>query len=50
MKKKNNDTMHNIVVLKFKLIKLEISPERIDRIKKFSFIILIYVLVKVSQT
>ena len=45
-KKKKNDTMHNIVVLKFKLIKLE----RIDRIKKFSFIILIYVLVKVSQT
>ena len=28
-----NDTVHNILVLKLKLIKLEISPERIDRIK-----------------
>ena len=28
-----SDTVHNIVVLKLKLIKLEISPERIDRIK-----------------
>ena len=28
-----NDTVHNIVVLRLKLIKLETSPERIDRIK-----------------
>ena len=28
-----NDTLHIIVVLESKLIKLEISPERIDRIK-----------------
>ena len=32
MKKKNN-TLHNIAVLKWKLIKLEISPKRIERIK-----------------
>ena len=30
---KKNDTLHNIVVLESKLIKLEISPARIDRIK-----------------
>ena len=30
---KKNDTVHNIVVLKLKSIKLEISPKRIDRIK-----------------
>ena len=29
-----NDVSHNVVVLESKLIKLEISPERIDRIKK----------------
>ena len=28
-----NDALHNIVVLKSKLIILEISPEQIDRIK-----------------
>ena len=28
-----NDALHNIVVSESKLIKLEISPERIDRIK-----------------
>ena len=28
------ETLHNITVLESKLIKLEISPERIDRIKK----------------
>ena len=28
-----NDAVHNIVVLELKLIKLEMSPERIDRIK-----------------
>ena len=27
------ETLHNITVLESKLIKLEISPERIDRIK-----------------
>ena len=27
------ETLHNIMVLESKLIKLEISPERIDRIK-----------------
>ena len=27
------ETLHNIIVLESKLIKLEISPERIDRIK-----------------
>ena len=27
------ETLHNITVLETKLIKLEISPERIDRIK-----------------
>ena len=27
------DALHNIVVLESKLIKLEISPEQIDRIK-----------------
>ena len=32
-KKKKNDALHNIVVLVAKLIKLEISPVRIDRIK-----------------
>ena len=32
-KKKKNDALHNIVVLEAKLIKLEISPARIDRIK-----------------
>ena len=30
---KKNDTLHNIAVLESKLIKLEISPARIDRIK-----------------
>ena len=30
---KKNDTLHNIVVLESKLINLEISPERFDRIK-----------------
>ena len=30
---KKNDTVYNIVVLKLKSIKLEISPKRIDRIK-----------------
>ena len=30
---KKNDALHNIVVLEAKLIKLEISPARIDRIK-----------------
>ena len=30
---KRNDTVYNIVVLKLKSIKLEISPKRIDRIK-----------------
>ena len=38
------------MVLESKLIKLEISPERIDRIKKFGFIILVYVIVKVNRT
>ena len=28
------DALHNITVLESKLIKLEISPERIDRTKK----------------
>ena len=28
-----HDALHNIIVLESKLIKLEISPERIDRIK-----------------
>ena len=28
-----NDVLHNFVVLESKLIKLEISPEQIDRIK-----------------
>ena len=28
-----HDSLHNIIVLESKLIKLEISPERIDRIK-----------------
>ena len=28
-----HDVLHNIIVLESKLIKLEISPERIDRIK-----------------
>ena len=27
------ETLHNIMVLESKLIKVEISPERIDRIK-----------------
>ena len=31
-----NDTVHNIVVLKLKLIKLKISPERIGRIKNLA--------------
>ena len=30
---KKNDTLHNIAALESKLIKLEISPARIDRIK-----------------
>ena len=30
---KKNDALHSIVVLETKLIKLEISPARIDRIK-----------------
>ena len=30
---KKIETLHNIMVLESKLIKLEISPERIDRIK-----------------
>ena len=29
----NHDALHNIIVLQSKLIKLEISPERIERIK-----------------
>ena len=29
-----NDVSHNVVALESKLIKLEIYPERIDRIKK----------------
>ena len=33
LESEKNDTVHNILVLKLKLIKLEISPERIDRIK-----------------
>ena len=49
-KKKKIHALHNIVVLESKSIKLEISPERIDRIKNSVFIVLIYVIVKVSQT
>ena len=33
LKYKKHDALHNIIVLESKLIKLEISPERIDRIK-----------------
>ena len=33
LKHEKNDTLHNIAELESKLIKLEISPERIDRIK-----------------
>ena len=45
-----HDALDNIVELESKLIKLEISPEQNDRIKKLGFIILIYVIVKVSRT
>ena len=37
------ETLHNIMVLESKLIKLEISPERVDRIKN-------YVIVKVNRS
>ena len=40
------ETLHNITELELKLIKLEISPERIDRIKKLVFIILFYAIAK----
>ena len=33
MEYEKNDALHNIVVLESKLIKLEISPELIDRVK-----------------
>ena len=39
-------TLHNIMLLESKLIKLEISPERTDRIKNSVFIILVYVIAK----
>ena len=32
---KKHDALHNILVLESKLIKLKISPERIDRTKNF---------------
>ena len=35
-------------MLKSKLIKLEIPPMQIDKIKKINFVILMYVVVKVS--
>ena len=33
LKYEKHDALHNIIVLESKLVKLEISPERIDRIK-----------------
>ena len=45
-----NNTLHNIAVLEWKLIKLEISPEQIDRIKNSVFVTFICVIVKVSRT
>ena len=34
LKYKKYDTLYNIILLELKLIKLEISPEQADRIKK----------------
>ena len=45
-----NSASNNIAVLEWKLLKLEISPERINRIKNSVLIILIYVIVKVIRT
>ena len=33
LENEKHDALHDIIILKSKLIKLEISPERIDRIK-----------------